>query len=86
MSVHAFLSGAIAMACFAISAFFFHFYRDTKDRLFLLFGVAFSLLVINRMVLAFVSPTDERDPWFYVLRLLSFVLIAIAIVDKNRRR
>jgi hypothetical protein len=86
MSMHPFVTGATAMACLAITVFFLRFYRDTRDRLFLLFAVAFALLCAGRVMLAFVHPTEEREPWFFVPRLVAFVLIAAAIVDKNRRR
>ena len=43
-----FLQGAIAM-CFAIAGLFFlRFWRDTRDRLFLLFALSFWLQAMTR--------------------------------------
>jgi hypothetical protein len=64
--------------------FFFGFWQDTRDRLFLLFACAFSLLALSWVLLAFVNPTDETRPYVYALRLVAFVLIIVATVDKNR--
>ena len=78
------LLGAIAMANLTIGLFFLRFWKKTRDRFFLFFAVAFSLEGLNRVLLALFNETNENDPYFYLVRLLSFVLILIAIIDKNR--
>ena len=81
-----FLLGAVAMASLVSAAFFWRFWRQTHDRFFMLFAAAFLLEAINRTTLAAVgSVTEEQEPLFYLVRLFSFVLILIAIVDKNLR-
>jgi hypothetical protein len=81
-----FLLGAVAMASLVAAAFFWRFWRQTHDRFFLLFAAAFLLEAINRTTLAAIgSVTEEQEPLFYLVRLFSFVLILIAIVDKNLR-
>lgn len=77
-----FLSGAIMMACFTVGLFFLHFYHRTRERLFLIFSAAFGMLALERLALAFVF-FEHKGP-VYILRLLAFVLILIAVVDKNR--
>lgn len=77
--------GAIAMACLVAGLLFFRFWRDTHDRLFFLFGLAFSVEAVNRLGLALSARPNEGDVFFYVVRLLTFGLIVIAILDKNRR-
>jgi hypothetical protein len=79
-----FVDGAAAMACFAIALFFLRFWRQTRDRLFLILCVAFVVFGINRAVLSALDPDDEAQTIVYVVRLLAFALIAFAIVDKNR--
>jgi uncharacterized membrane protein HdeD (DUF308 family) len=108
-----FIMGAIAMASAAVALFFFRFWRDTGDRLFAMFALAFLLLGITRIGLAMSQDTpavaraaahdvvepdapdgeaDGKSPeveesqthWYWV-RLAAFVLILIAIADKNRR-
>lgn len=80
-----FLGGAIMMACGIVSFFFLRFWRKTSDRLFLIFSLAFAILGIERLVLAaFYTAPNEAHPLIYCIRLLAFVLIIVAIVDKNR--
>jgi len=81
-----FLLGAVAMASLVAAVFFWRFWRQTHDRFFMLFAAAFLLEAINRTTLAAIgSVSEEQEPLFYMVRLFSFVLILIAIVDKNLR-
>lgn len=82
-AVNFFLLGTISMASMLAGLFFLRFWRDTRDRLFLLFGLAFMLEGLNRCALALLSNPKEGDPLFYMIRLLSFCLILGAIIDKN---
>ena len=82
--VEGFLLGVIA-TCSAIAAgFFFKFWRRTGDRFFLAFGAAFVIEAVNRMSVLFVDRPSEGRPLMYVVRLLAFLLIVAAIIDKNR--
>jgi hypothetical protein len=47
-----FMMGAIAMASAIVALFFLRFWRDTGDRLFAIFALAFLLLGITRLGLA----------------------------------
>ncbi len=76
--------GAIAMANLIIGLFFLRFWKKTRDRFFLFFAVAFVLEGINRVLLGLSQGSNENEPIFYLVRLVSYVLILIAIVDKNR--
>jgi hypothetical protein len=78
-----FLAGAVTMGCMVASAFFVRFWRKTADRLFLAFAAAFGLLALNQILAAILEAGDERTPFVYVLRVLAFILILVAIVDKN---
>lgn len=80
-----FLMGAIAMASAVAALFFLRFWRETGDRLFLIFAGAFALLGLTRIGLAMADDPSEIDTSWYWVRLVAFVLILIAIVDKNRR-
>ena len=81
--INQFLLGALAMACAVAGLFFLQFWRKTHDRLFIIFAFAFWLLGVNWAALAF-TKGDEARTWFYLIRLLAFVLILIGIIDKNR--
>jgi hypothetical protein len=80
-----FIMGAIAMASAVVALFFLRFWRETGDRLFGLFSLAFLLLGITRVGLAFSQTESEPQSHWYWLRLAAFVIILLAIVDKNRR-
>jgi hypothetical protein len=78
------LLGAIAMACITISLFFLRFWRETRDRFFLFFAASFGVEGVNRAVLGLASIPSEVEPFIYIIRLISFLLILVAIIDKNR--
>jgi hypothetical protein len=78
-----FMLGAIVMACAAVGLFFLRFWRKTGDRLFAIFAIAFWLLGLNWLALAF-TPADEARTWLYLVRLLAFIVILYGIIDKNR--
>jgi hypothetical protein len=80
------LIGAIAMASLTAALFFLRFWRDTGDSFFLLFSASFFLEAANRAGLGLSRDPNEASPLFYLVRLLSFVLILIAIAQKNRRK
>jgi hypothetical protein len=78
-----FLAGAATIAAAAISLFFLRFWRDTRDRLFLLFAIAFAIFAVNRMALTIVD-NEEGETLLYAARAGAFGLIIAAVVDKNR--
>jgi hypothetical protein len=80
-----FIMGAIAMGSLIAALFFLRFWRETGDRLFVMFAISFVLLGITRLGLAISDDTVEGETHWYWARLAAFVLILIAIVDKNRR-
>jgi len=78
-----FLSGAVAMGFVVAAGFFARFWRKTADRLFLAFAIAFVLLALNQALAQWLGAADERVGYTYLLRVLGFVIILGAIVDKN---
>jgi hypothetical protein len=78
-----FFSGAVTMGYLVASGFFMRFWRKTADRLFLAFALAFVLLAFNQALAQWLGAADERLGYTYLLRVLAFVLILVAIVDKN---
>lgn len=74
------------LGCFVASLFFCKFWKKTRDRLFLFFGVAFAILSVERLVLVLMSErSGESNAAIYLMRLSAFALIIISIVDKNRQ-
>jgi uncharacterized membrane protein HdeD (DUF308 family) len=80
------LLGAIAMASLTIGLFFLRFWRDTGDRFFLFFAAAFGIEGVNRVAQGLSTVSEEREPLFFLVRLISFLLIIAAVVDKNRSK
>lgn len=81
----AFLGGASAMGSAVVALYFFRFWRTSRDRLFLAFGTAFVAFAANRVVLATVDRDSEELLAVYSLRLVAFLLILAAVIDRNRR-
>jgi hypothetical protein len=44
------------------------------------------MLALSWTILGLVSPTEETRPYVYSLRLIAFLFIILAMVDKNRTR
>lgn len=76
--------GAVAMASSIAALFFLRFWRQTRDPLFLLFALAFSVDALTRVALGLGSVSNEQEPLFYLARLVTFALILMAIIHKNR--
>jgi drug/metabolite transporter superfamily protein YnfA len=79
-----FVSGATMAAALVIALVFFRYWRQTRDRLFLMFALGFLVFSVSRLILAFLDEDDEGRVFVYGLRLLAFLLILAAIIDKNR--
>jgi hypothetical protein len=79
-----FLQGACAMASWAVGLFFLRFWRESRDRLFAYFAAAFWLLGASWVLLGLVGPTEDNRPYIYGLRLVAFLLVIAAIIEKNR--
>lgn len=86
MMLNAWLSGATVLAAGIIALFFLRYWRQTRDRLFLLFSLAFVLEGIQRTLLFINLDGDPNAPHSYLIRLCEYLLILAAIVQKNRRR
>lgn len=80
-----FISGATTSASLVVALLFFRYWRQTADRLFLMFSGGFLVFAISRVILAFLEEDDEGRVFVYAFRLLAFLLILAAIIDKNRR-
>jgi uncharacterized membrane protein HdeD (DUF308 family) len=79
------LQGAIAMCSFVAGLFFLRYWRDSHDRFFVLFALSFFVQGVNRVALALAEHPNEGSAWHYGVRLVAYVLILLAIWEKNRR-
>lgn len=80
-----FLLGVIVTASLVASAYFLRFWRQTRDPLFLGFAAAFFIEGINRTGFLFVISPESGSIVLYSVRLLSYLIILIAIAYKNRK-
>lgn len=79
----AFLGGAVTLGYLVGGLFFLRFWRRTRDRLFLAFAIAFALFALNQALVHLLEVV--REPWsfVYALRVIGFLIILGAILDKN---
>ena len=79
--------GVLSMASLVVALFFLRFWRESRERLFAFFSLAFFLLAATWVGLAIIDhPADEaQQEYAYVVRLVAFVIFLIGIIDKNRR-
>ncbi|HXH29289.1 MAG TPA: DUF5985 family protein [Bacteriovoracaceae bacterium] len=82
--VYEIISGALMMACLVAGLFFLDFWKRSHDKLFLMFSFAFFLLAAERLVLGYIGTAYEPSPRIYLIRAGAFVIILIAIINKNR--
>ena len=85
MMIEGFLLGVIVTASLVAALFFLKFWRQTRDLLFLTFGIAFLIEGINRIGFLFAVAPNEGTWSIYVVRLLAFLLILGGIVYKSAR-
>lgn len=84
MPVNALLSGAIVMAALVAALFFLRFWRQSGDRTFVYFAIAFGLEALQRVLWVLYPLPDPDAPLYYLIRLVSYLLILFAILRKNR--
>ena len=80
-----FLMGAITLGWIVAALFFVRFWRETHDRLFLMFAISFVILALTRIVMVIWNPIGDEHVHVYWLRLAAYCLILTAIIDKNVR-
>lgn len=84
-----FIDGMIMVMFLTASLFFARYWRTSRDRLFAMFALAFFILGINRVFIASMSHAGalsrEHHAVLYGVRLAAFLIIFIAIIDKNRK-
>lgn len=77
------LAGGIATASLIAGLFFLRFWRHTRDRFFMFFALSFLIEGLNRFALYALAGLDDQHPIYYVIRLIAYGLIVVAILDKN---
>jgi len=78
-----FLLGATAMASAIVGLFFLRMWRESRDRLYVMFACTFWLEAVARAALLLAESPNEAHPALILLRVGAYGLILVAIVDKN---
>jgi hypothetical protein len=78
-----FVSGALCAGYAVTALFFLRFWVRTRDRFFACFSAPFALMAANEIAAALTATPRGQDARDYLLRLLAFVIIIIAVLDKN---
>jgi Family of unknown function (DUF5985) len=81
-----FLSGMTTMGFVIAGLFFFRFWARTKDQIFIYFGLSFCLLAISQALGTLPDIRGDDRTWIYLLRLVAFMLLIVAILSKNLRQ
>lgn len=79
-----FIAGCICTLSLMVSLYFLKFWRKSHDGFFFLFSLAFLLLGIERMWIAFFVGRTTVS-YIYIVRLAAFLLIIVAFIRKNRK-
>ncbi len=79
-----FLWGIVAALCLVAAAFFWKFWRRTRETLFVALAAGFGLLAAHWAALGILNPGDETRHYLYIVRFLAFVVMIAGVVAKNR--
>jgi hypothetical protein len=80
------LLGAIATCSIIIGLFFLRFWKTTGDRFFLFFALSFLIEGVNRVALYFFFDLRETSAIYYLIKLVVYGLIIVAILEKNKKQ
>lgn len=83
-AMNSLISGMLVAGYLIAGLHFLKFRQRTGDRLFLIFAIAFWVLAVQRLALTALADRPEATIYPYALRVVAFLLIIGAIVDKNR--
>ncbi|HZP64913.1 MAG TPA: DUF5985 family protein [Rudaea sp.] len=78
-----FLLGAIAMAAAVAGLVFLRYYGRTRDRFFLYFTASLWLETVGRVLSVSIAGFDDSSNNIFILRFIEYLLILLAILDKN---
>lgn len=84
-NMYDFISGALAALSLVAAGFFLRFYTRIRDPFFLYFMAAFSMFGFERLLISLKVVAEEFSFLVYLIRLTGFLLILIAIIQKNLR-
>jgi membrane-associated PAP2 superfamily phosphatase len=81
-----FFAGLVTAGFAVCALFFLRFWTRARDSLFLAFSLAFALLAVSQALTVLLGLPQEERSWIYLLRLLAFLILIVAILRKNLGR
>jgi hypothetical protein len=78
------LHGGSAALSAMLAIVFLRYWKHQHDRLFGFFAGAFAWFAAG-WVIRLIAGIDEHRPYVFIPRIIGFVLIIVAILDKSRR-
>jgi hypothetical protein len=84
--IDGFLLGIIVTCSLVAAAYFFRFWRKTRDSLFLCFSLAFLIEGLNRAGFLALDEPQGGSVAAYSIRLVSYLLLLAAIAFKTGSR
>jgi hypothetical protein len=78
--------GGIAVASSFAALIFLRFWLRTRDRFFLYFSLSMWIEAGHRVAIGLVPELTEENPLSYLVRLVAYGLIILAILHKNWRK
>jgi len=78
-----FLSGVVTCGYLVAAALFFNLWRRRGDALFRAFTIAFAPFALNQVLAAALVTPSEPSSFIYALRVLGFVVILGALIDRK---
>ena len=81
-----FVYGALAAGYLIAGVFFLRFWTRTRERLLLIFALAFWMLALSQTLLGVLDLEREEQSWLYLIRLAAFTLIIAGIVSVNLKK
>jgi hypothetical protein len=82
--VNRFFWGALAALGIVAAAYFWKFWKRTRDPLFWAFAAGFFVLALHYLALGLLNPSSEASHYWYLARAAAFGLILWGVVRKNR--
>ena len=81
-----FVYGALAAGYLVAGVFFLRFWTRMRERLLLIFALAFWMLALSQTLLGVLDLEREEQSWLYLIRLAAFTLIIAGIVSVNLKK
>ena len=76
--------GAISAVNLVAALLFLRYWLSSRERFFLYFAASFAIEAVNRAVSALAGVPGDESALHFTVRLLAYLLILLAIWDKNR--